>query len=561
MASATRLVVALSIIAVLFSVSVVSSRAKFVVVEQLLPSSVTVGVSNASNPFDQSLNTTDSVRFSQVNVGVVGGSQTVIQDYRISQQGSGENVEHILSTDGNYTASVTLGNDNGEWTHTTTPNGNYSFGAASGWYMNHTGDGYTRINNGLKIETQGGGDLTTWTRPDGVTETLIDNESYLLLRGDSYLTANYNPPLSYGRLYGGDDGATRTNLFWQDWTGNAVQITDIASGKINIDPYAEYYWQNEHHFNSQVYLEGTVSGVFNGSRYNIAIGDAVTFDLSTSNGLMIGDNANDKLGFLGATPRNRINSTTELCTGLAGFGLIENCNGGISISGQFSTISLTGANAQLIVSGNSSLMQYNGSTVCTAANGLCASGSADGNNYTVNITVTGTTTKTLNLNRSGIPTNLTASWTDLGTVIERNYTTSVYSTTSNTAYVQLTELTRTLDASSTYFVRCRFITYAALATTGEQLRVNTTGSPTTVTAVYNSQTAANTRNSYPGTNTATNAFADVGSGGTNSRDISTFDAYIVTSGSTSTITYEMKSEISGSNAAYDIGSSCEYTKV
>jgi hypothetical protein len=122
-------------------------------------------------------------------------------------------------------------------------------------------------------------------------------------------------------------------------------------------------------------------------------------------------------------------------------------------------------------------------------------------------------------------------------------------------------LTAVLDANSKYLVSCEFITFAAAATTGEQLRVNTTGTPTSVTLTLNTQVSATTRTSYQGTSTSTNAFADLGSAGTNVRDTGILTGYIVTSGSASTITYEMKSEISTSNAAYDSGSRCRYTKV
>lgn len=142
-----------------------------------------------------------------------------------------------------------------------------------------------------------------------------------------------------------------------------------------------------------------------------------------------------------------------------------------------------------------------------------------------------------------------------------NYTTTEYATTSNTIYVVMTNLTASLEANSRYLITCEFLTYSAAATTGERLQVNLSGTPTTSHWSYNSQVSATTRTSYQGTSASTNDFADTGSAGTNVRDISKLRGYVVTSGSASTLTYAMKSEISASNAAYAIGSFCEYNKV
>jgi len=141
------------------------------------------------------------------------------------------------------------------------------------------------------------------------------------------------------------------------------------------------------------------------------------------------------------------------------------------------------------------------------------------------------------------------------------YTTSEYATTSNTVYVPMTQLTTELPASSSYIIECNFLTYSAAATTGERLRVNTTNTPTTVVWSFNSQVSATTRTSFQGTSTSTNAFADTGSAGTNVRDITRLQGYIVVGGTATNVTYEMISEISASNAAYAIGSSCQYRKV
>lgn len=56
---------------------------------------------------------------------------------------------------------------------------------------------------------------------------------------------------------------------------------------------------------------------------------------------------------------------------------------------------------------------FNNSEVCTASNGLC-SGSEDGNNYTTAFGISGTTTKTWSLNRTGMP-ELTGTYIDIDT--------------------------------------------------------------------------------------------------------------------------------------------------
>jgi len=142
-----------------------------------------------------------------------------------------------------------------------------------------------------------------------------------------------------------------------------------------------------------------------------------------------------------------------------------------------------------------------------------------------------------------------------------NYTTSAYTTTNNTRYTKLSNLKAELEASSTYIRRCDFLTYSAAATTGEQLRVNTTGSPTKVTWSFCSQVSATTQTCFQGVSTSSNAFADTGSAGTNIRDNTRLRGYIVTSASASTIQFETKSEVASSSETYDIGSYCEYIKV
>lgn len=144
--------------------------------------------------------------------------------------------------------------------------------------------------------------------------------------------------------------------------------------------------------------------------------------------------------------------------------------------------------------------------------------------------------------------------------VSYNMTTAQYATTTTT-YLFMPNLTNVLSANSVYTVECNFITFSAAVTTGEQLMVNTTGTPTAVTWTFNSQVSATTRTSFQGVNTASNAFADTGSAGTNVRDTTELRGYIKTAANPVTVTYEMRSEVGTSNAAYDIGSICYYTKV
>lgn len=135
------------------------------------------------------------------------------------------------------------------------------------------------------------------------------------------------------------------------------------------------------------------------------------------------------------------------------------------------------------------------------------------------------------------------------------YTPNDYLTNNNTRYVN-TNLTLTLPASSNVLVRCELYQDSAAATTGQQLMVNTTGSPTTVRTTYTSMSSASAMESFSGTSTSSNAFADLGSSTNN--HIAQLRSMIVTSGSPSVFTIELRSEISGSETRLRRGSNCEY---
>jgi hypothetical protein len=142
-----------------------------------------------------------------------------------------------------------------------------------------------------------------------------------------------------------------------------------------------------------------------------------------------------------------------------------------------------------------------------------------------------------------------------------NYTTADI-TSLNTSIYNSTIFNRLyLLPSSTYLIDCRLMTDAASVNTGTQLRINTTNSPTTVDIVYTSMTSATTMETLNGSNTASNTFADLGNGGNNLRSIAWVQGYIVTAGSVSNWTMEMKTETTGSEARIRRGSYCRGTKV
>ncbi len=144
---------------------------------------------------------------------------------------------------------------------------------------------------------------------------------------------------------------------------------------------------------------------------------------------------------------------------------------------------------------------------------------------------------------------------------EINYTDTLVSTTSATAFSIIRNLTHVLNNASTYLIECRFITYSAALGTGEQLQINTTGTPTKVTWVYNTQVSATTRTSFQGVNVNTNILADTGGNTANIRDVGLVTGYVITAANPSVVTYELRSDAAGSAANVDAGSFCQYTKV
>lgn len=142
-----------------------------------------------------------------------------------------------------------------------------------------------------------------------------------------------------------------------------------------------------------------------------------------------------------------------------------------------------------------------------------------------------------------------------------NWTSVQYSSVNNTLFTPMANLTATLQGNSSYIVKCEFLTQSAAATTGEQLQINITGSPTTFTSTLLTLVGATTISAFQGTSTTSNTYADTGSAGVNLIDIGQFKAYVVTGANPVTLNYFMRSEVALSNATYQAGSSCVYTKV
>ncbi|MGV8087053.1 MAG: beta strand repeat-containing protein [Candidatus Woesearchaeota archaeon] len=221
---------------------------------------------------------------------------------------------------------------------------------------------------------------------------------------------------------------------------------------------------------------------------------------------------------------------------------------------------------------NSSLIA-NDTTLNTKINNVNSSGNIQnlGFNTTAQLDTqflnTDDTINVTNINATNTPssgrilsygTNDRFVWAD---TLITNYTTAAVSTTSNTVYSLIPNLTITLPNASTYVITCHLLTYSAAVTTGERLRINTTGSPSIVTWVYRTQVSATTITPFQGVSTSTNTFADTGSAGTNIRDSGLVQGYIVTAASPSVVTYELISEISASSVVVDRGSYCTYIKV
>jgi len=145
----------------------------------------------------------------------------------------------------------------------------------------------------------------------------------------------------------------------------------------------------------------------------------------------------------------------------------------------------------------------------------------------------------------------------IGTAYEStNYTTIDITSSVNTTYNTTAFLFLTLQPSRTYAIECEIINDAAAATTGVQLRINTTGSPTSVTTVYQSMGSATAIETFSGTNTASNALLDAGSSNT-TYGIGTVRSRIVTGASTSLWTIEMKTEVNANQARVRAGSYCK----
>jgi hypothetical protein len=75
------------------------------------------------------------------------------------------------------------------------------------------------------------------------------------------------------------------------------------------------------------------------------------------------------------------------------------------------------------------VLTFDGSALSCTPDQVGAPGTTDGNNYTISIGISGTTTKTINLARDGM-TNISASWTDIDT---SNTTDQMFNAANNSA--------------------------------------------------------------------------------------------------------------------------------
>lgn len=141
--------------------------------------------------------------------------------------------------------------------------------------------------------------------------------------------------------------------------------------------------------------------------------------LSLANGTGInitGNSTNATIGMANQVPCNPVteysvwNGSHWSCDNDgSGTGTVTSVGSGNGLTG--GPITTTGTlSINATISGTGNYSYWNGSAWLTRADV-----DTDTNNYTTNITFTGTTTKTLNLERNGIVTNLTAAFTDIDT--------------------------------------------------------------------------------------------------------------------------------------------------
>jgi len=251
-----------------------------------------------------------------------------------------------------------------------------------------------------------------------------------------------------------------------------------------------------------------------------------------------------------------------------------------SVLGNISSLNATKAGTGAVNCGSGTLLQ-NLTLSSTGVSGQCytdqtgGGGVSDGNKGDITVASSGAAwylnNATVGINKftaTGTPSattflrgdNTWATPSATGSTSWTNWTSARVNSTSNTVWTSIPNLTTTLSASLNYSVDCVFLSYTNLVTTGEQIRVNFTGTiPVNVTLVYNSQVSATTRTSYGGRNTtADNVFADTGSAGTNLLDIVELTGRVRTGTSAATINYALKSEIAGNNSVIEEGSRCTY---
>jgi len=139
------------------------------------------------------------------------------------------------------------------------------------------------------------------------------------------------------------------------------------------------------------------------------------------------------------------------------------------------------------------------------------------------------------------------------------YVSSELVTTSNTVWSALPTLTMQLESGHTYIYECALRLKSDGASSGAQLQVNTTGAPSSVQMSFTGMASTSAMQSIAGTSTSSNTFSSTGT--STQYGVNHILAYVVTSGSASTVTVALKSELSGTASYVGPGSYCSARQV